>query len=253
MTQAEIDSLNNILAIFCFEENNDANIEHKFAYVEQKLGYSLAQSYKICMKKYKNVECAYRHLLPVEEILEFLEIEKQENIVPQGFYILEYLDDITVLQDSKGEIFIFSNTKLVPYAPNLEIYLKEKWNENIIEKIKDNLEFSCKNTFNIKEIKEAENILELSFAPIFRACLNSFSLIKKGERKILSLFEVVEETLKARQNNAHFPKNIYIIEYIKEKKMLIAQDKNGILYEINASYTIMQKAISLASYIEEME
>ncbi len=249
MTQEEIKSLLYILEVFNFDINEDEKIEEKFTFVEKQLGFNLAESYKICMKKYTNIVSSFRHIAPIEEILLLNEIEEQEIKIPKGFYVLEYLDDFTILQNSKGEIYISAQNAPIKYADNLEIYLKERWNDNIIEKIKDNLEFNCDKAYNLQEIKEAEKILELCFAANFREYLRSFSYVGKGNRKLLNLLEVVEETLKARKDNLLFPKDCYVIERIEEK--LIIQNNLGIIYERQDYKNTIDRGISLAQYLIE--
>ncbi len=249
MTTEELDSLYSRLSIYNFPPCTDERIEEKIKKVEAYLGFKLATSYVFCMRLYSEVESSYRHLLEVDKIKTFTELEKEENAIPFGYYVLEYLDDITMLQNSAGEIFISTGAKPKKYCNNLEEYLSQSWNDDLAQKIENNMLFEKCGANLLIEIEEVENTLGIQFEAQFREYLSTYSYVGNGERRLLNLLECAEQTMKKRQESANFPRDWYVIENFENNLTFVVQNTMGFIYELGIYKEQEAKGLSLAEFL----
>lgn len=101
------------------------------------------------------------------------------------------------------------------------------------------------------KIRSAENVLGLHFAPEYRELLATYgSLFLKGE-EFFGL-EVVDITLKAREDHSDFPKGMYVISNTYIDGILLVQDIGGVIYTYQPERGPQKIAVSLSEYISSL-
>lgn len=101
------------------------------------------------------------------------------------------------------------------------------------------------------KIISAENVLALHFAPEYRELLTNYgSLFLKGE-EFLGV-EVVDITLKAREEYSDFPQSMYVISNTYIDGILLVQDISGVVYTYQPEQGIQKIAVSLSEYISSL-
>lgn len=98
------------------------------------------------------------------------------------------------------------------------------------------------------KIVSAENVLGLHFAQEYREVLANYgSLFLEGE-EIFGI-DVVNITLKAKERDPDFPKDMYVISNTYIDGILIVQDTTGAIYTYQPLHGIQKVATSLSVYI----
>lgn len=101
------------------------------------------------------------------------------------------------------------------------------------------------------KIISAENVLGLHFSPEYRELLTNYgSLFLKGE-EFLGV-EVVDITLKAREEYSDFPPSMYVISNTYIDGILLVQDISGVVYTYQPELGIQKIAVSLSEYISSL-
>jgi len=107
-----------------------------------------------------------------------------------------------------------------------------------------------------KKVIEAEQKLGLRFSDEFRNYLMEYGAVSSGSHEFMgiggdSYLDVVDETLRERENRKGFPKNCYIIENLGIDGILVLQDENGVVYEMSDA-GLKRIFNSMKEYVEKI-
>jgi len=109
---------------------------------------------------------------------------------------------------------------------------------------------------DVQAVIAAEDKLGLRFSDEYRNYLMDYGVVSCGSHEFMGLggdayLDVVKETLDERKRNPRFPRNCYLIENLGIDGILLAQDSDGIVYEINVQ-GVKKVYGSLKEYVESI-
>ena len=128
---------------------------------------------------------------------------------------------------------------------------------NFLETLKSYDDFVCLNGAEDEAIKEAEEALNLHFAPEYKAYLKEFGAASADGHEFTGLVDserlnVVKVTLHARSQCLSVPQDFYVVEEIQIDKIRIWQSADGSVYETVDGSSPEKTYGSLAEYIAEL-
>ena len=108
--------------------------------------------------------------------------------------------------------------------------------ENIIDMLKEKDCFCSLKGVTEDEIKAAEQTLGLSFTKEYRAYLQAFGLASFQGHELTGIIKsprlsVIAQTVAERNNNAHIPDDMYVIEIANIDGIVIWQGSTGEIFE----------------------
>ncbi len=106
-----------------------------------------------------------------------------------------------------------------------------------------------------KEIKNAEDDLDLKFASEYKDYLKTFGIIAYEGHEITGISRparthVVDVTKKLKNNNANIDADMYVVEETNYDGIVIWQKQNGSIYETVGNSIPKQIYESLSQYVE---
>lgn len=124
---------------------------------------------------------------------------------------------------------------------------------NIIEAIESLNEVVSLPALEEHCVLEAQDILNLKFAPEFIEYSRHFGAISAESIELFGItnhkqLSVIERTVQQRKENEIFPKNMYVIEDLGIEGLVLAQDDKGKIFRISR-FSMSQVADSLTEYI----
>ncbi len=127
----------------------------------------------------------------------------------------------------------------------LEEILKEKKNVYHLNGAEDNV------------ISDAEDRLGLEFAPEYKDYLKTYGLLSVGAHELTGIcpskrLNVVDSTLREKEDNAAIPNDMYLVEYIGVENLTIWQNTKGEVFEVPYKGSPLKIYDSLADYIKSM-
>ena len=108
--------------------------------------------------------------------------------------------------------------------------------EIIIDKLKEKACFCSLKGVTEDEIRAAEQTLGLSFTKEYRAYLQAFGLASFQGHELTGIIKsprlsVIAQTVAERNNNAHIPDDMYVIEIANIDGIVIWQGSTGEIFE----------------------
>ncbi|WP_300698805.1 SMI1/KNR4 family protein [uncultured Phocaeicola sp.] len=108
--------------------------------------------------------------------------------------------------------------------------------ENIIDMLKEKDCFCSLKGVTEDEIRAAEQTLGLSFTKEYRAYLQAFGLASFQGHELTGIIKsprlsVIAQTVAERNNNAHIPDDMYVIEIANIDGIVIWQGSTGEIFE----------------------
>lgn len=106
-----------------------------------------------------------------------------------------------------------------------------------------------------KEIKNAEDDLDLRFASEYKDYLKTFGIIAYDGHEITGISKsarthVVDVTKKLKNDNANIAADMYVVEETNYDGVVIWQKQNGCIYETVGNSIPKQIYESLSQYVE---
>jgi hypothetical protein len=122
-------------------------------------------------------------------------------------------------------------------------------------KLKKNTDLHSLSGVSEERIKEAEEKLKLKFAAEYRKYLLEFGVASAFGHEFTGLCEfprlnVVEKTIKERENNKNIPDNLYLIEHANIDGIIVWQSETGFVYITRYNTHPEKISNSLAEYID---
>ena len=109
---------------------------------------------------------------------------------------------------------------------------------------------------NLDEIHSCEKILGVRFSDEYIDYLKTYSLLSYESHELTGICDskrlnVVDATLKEKDENNKIPDNMYLIEAIGVENLTIWQDEKGYIYEVSYMGEPSKKYNSLKEYIDK--
>lgn len=125
---------------------------------------------------------------------------------------------------------------------------------NLIDRICSASGFCALVAANEEQISEAQKRLDLVFADDFIEYVTAFGAASFDSRELTGIctskrLSVIAATERARNYFLLFPHGLYVIEELQIDHILMAQDKNGIVYSYGPDEALKVVAKSLYEYL----
>ena len=125
---------------------------------------------------------------------------------------------------------------------------------NIIDVLKSQKDFYCKDGVSQAEIAQAEQVLGLNFAPEYREYLVAFGVVSANGHEYTGLglsarLDVIAVTTLEREQNPNIPGDFYVIEQANIDRIVIWQSSDGEIYQTIGTSQPTKICDSLCEYI----
>lgn len=122
-----------------------------------------------------------------------------------------------------------------------------------VEEMRCQPNFYAEKGVSMIQIEQAEEVLEVKFAPDFRECLQEFGAFSIGSHELTGFsmdenLDVVKITQKYREKH-NVGKNLYVIEEAHIDGIVVWQDSDGYIYQTDLYSKPEKIANSLKEYI----